>query len=294
MSDLQDLNQALATMGSLTLPAIEDKSSYKYTKRLMNFQNDLNKENWALQNAYNTPKAQMERFASAGLNPNLIYGQSNTAGDVGNVSTSQFHTKGYDQFINLMANAAMADAQLRQIDADIAFKGVQSDNVKANTQLVEKKQLTEEFNQAIMQTEKLLKEAGLEGLVSDNAIKKLEAENWQDKYDLYKTLQKATKEKLEAETKKTAIDNEYIPKRFNFDAVKFNREMKLRENQFEYEKNFLDPVRYSDQSWRKRMYYDRGIEYHQGSQLAPLFNKLERGVSDMIEGFNNLVKKLSF
>lgn len=34
---------------------------------------------WNRQNEYNSPKAQMERFKAAGLNPNLIYGQTNEA-----------------------------------------------------------------------------------------------------------------------------------------------------------------------------------------------------------------------
>ncbi|MEM3753867.1 MAG: hypothetical protein QW778_04690 [Candidatus Micrarchaeaceae archaeon] len=34
-----------------------------------------NEKMWNLQNAYNLPEAQMERFKQAGLNPNLIYGQ---------------------------------------------------------------------------------------------------------------------------------------------------------------------------------------------------------------------------
>lgn len=35
------------------------------------------KEMWHLQNAYNSPEAQMRRFKEAGLNPMLIYGQGN-------------------------------------------------------------------------------------------------------------------------------------------------------------------------------------------------------------------------
>lgn len=34
---------------------------------------------WAMQNEYNSPKAQMQRYRDAGLNPNLIYGQSNVS-----------------------------------------------------------------------------------------------------------------------------------------------------------------------------------------------------------------------
>lgn len=35
-------------------------------------------EMWNLQNQYNTPQAQMQRFIDAGLNPHLIYGQGNS------------------------------------------------------------------------------------------------------------------------------------------------------------------------------------------------------------------------
>lgn len=40
------------------------------------------KEMWNMQNAYNSPQSQMERFKAAGLNPHLIYGQ----GSAGNAS----------------------------------------------------------------------------------------------------------------------------------------------------------------------------------------------------------------
>lgn len=37
-----------------------------------------NEKMWNMQNAYNLPEAQMQRFKDAGLNPNLIYGQGNS------------------------------------------------------------------------------------------------------------------------------------------------------------------------------------------------------------------------
>lgn len=40
---------------------------------------------WNMQNEYNTPEAQMQRFKNAGLNPNLIYGQGNS-GNAGSLS----------------------------------------------------------------------------------------------------------------------------------------------------------------------------------------------------------------
>jgi hypothetical protein len=50
------------------------------------YTNQQNKRNaielWNMQNAYNTPKQQMQRFKEAGLNPNLIYKQSNESAPI--------------------------------------------------------------------------------------------------------------------------------------------------------------------------------------------------------------------
>ena len=46
----------------------------------MSYQQSL--DFWNRQNAYNTPAAQMQRFKAAGLNPHLIYSQSNMAGSI--------------------------------------------------------------------------------------------------------------------------------------------------------------------------------------------------------------------
>lgn len=57
-----------------TIAANKEQSELAYQREL---------EMWNLQNAYNTPAAQMERFKAAGLNPHLIYGQ----GNAGNASS---------------------------------------------------------------------------------------------------------------------------------------------------------------------------------------------------------------
>lgn len=62
--------------------SIRNKKQLGYQKELAAYTNEMNLENWKLQNEYNSPKAQMERFREAGLNPNLIYGQGN-AGNAG-------------------------------------------------------------------------------------------------------------------------------------------------------------------------------------------------------------------
>jgi hypothetical protein len=67
---------------------ISAAQQYRYQKRLMEQQNKYNtqaadiayarmNEMWNKENEYNLPTNQMARFKDAGLNPNLIYGQSN-------------------------------------------------------------------------------------------------------------------------------------------------------------------------------------------------------------------------
>lgn len=60
-----------------------------YMQRDINqFNNEQQWAMWRATNEYNSPAAQMQRYKDAGLNPNLIYGQQNTASPV-QVGTAQ-------------------------------------------------------------------------------------------------------------------------------------------------------------------------------------------------------------
>lgn len=59
------------------------KAQYKYNKLLQDQAFAHNVDMWNRQNEYNTPANQMARLKSAGLNPNLMYGQ----GNVGNAGS---------------------------------------------------------------------------------------------------------------------------------------------------------------------------------------------------------------
>lgn len=50
-------------------------------------------EDFALQNEYNSPTAQMNRFRDAGLNPNLIYGQTNEAAPIRSSETPSWNPR---------------------------------------------------------------------------------------------------------------------------------------------------------------------------------------------------------
>lgn len=81
-------------------------------------QNRLNLQQWARENSYNSPSAQMARYADAGLNPNLIYGQSNTAA----------------QSPTLVGGASMDFAPYGQMSQQSLLLGAQIDNIKADTE----------------------------------------------------------------------------------------------------------------------------------------------------------------
>ena len=65
------------------------KRAYKRSLQTMDHQFALDKKMWDYQNAYNTPKSQMQRLSDAGLNPALMYGQG-TTGNSNSLPQSKF------------------------------------------------------------------------------------------------------------------------------------------------------------------------------------------------------------
>ncbi|WGL31352.1 DNA pilot protein [Dipodfec virus UOA04_Rod_975] len=75
------ISSALGIGGSSLGAGIQNKKSYKYTKKLQDQQNQWNLEMWNKQNEYNSPASQRARLESAGLNPDLMYGQASSTGN---------------------------------------------------------------------------------------------------------------------------------------------------------------------------------------------------------------------
>lgn len=85
--------------------------------------NQKNLEMWHLNNAYNTPAAQMQRYRDAGLNPNLMYQQ----GSVGNSSSAPEYQR---PEVDVDLNQSLS--QLSQYQ-DFKVKQAQVDNIRAQT-----------------------------------------------------------------------------------------------------------------------------------------------------------------
>lgn len=86
---------AAGSAGSAVAQGKLNKKNRQWQEKMYQIQRQDYLENWRMQNEYNTPRAQMQRFKEAGLNPNLIYGQGNNGnandiqlGKPGNPDTS--------------------------------------------------------------------------------------------------------------------------------------------------------------------------------------------------------------
>lgn len=96
--------------------SINADRNYKYWKKQTDYEQKLALENWNRQNEYNAPKSQMQRYAEAGLNPNLIYGQQNTGGSIDLQGSSSVNTESAQRlehigFMNAYENAKQMRAQ---------------------------------------------------------------------------------------------------------------------------------------------------------------------------------------
>lgn len=101
---------AVTALGNYAVQAASNKRQFKFQKEAMSLQDEYNRSLWDYQNAYNTPQQQMERFKAAGLNPHLIYGQSQPAGNAGPIEPATVPTR-------QAATADVPDAMFRYLQA---------------------------------------------------------------------------------------------------------------------------------------------------------------------------------
>lgn len=73
---------------------MSDYSQAAYNYLMKQQEQAYNLELWNLMNQYNSPAAQMQRYQDAGLNPYLIYGQSNATSSPASASAPSFRSSG--------------------------------------------------------------------------------------------------------------------------------------------------------------------------------------------------------
>lgn len=118
MSDAS--NAAIAAASQGTQIAYDVSASRKKNKRMIEF--------WRMQNEYNSPRAQMQRLQEAGLNPNLIYGDSvsGATGRADSIGTPDKPdtdvTSNITAFTDLRHRKAQADLTEQQVTSEMERK----------------------------------------------------------------------------------------------------------------------------------------------------------------------------
>lgn len=102
------------------------------SKKLMDYQNQLNIQNWKMANEYNSPSAQMARYKAAGLNPNLVYGSlgQTAAGNISSPSASGINPR--TNFGSSIANFQIAAQQRKLLQAQEKNTLLNNDQIAAN------------------------------------------------------------------------------------------------------------------------------------------------------------------
>lgn len=131
----------LSTIASAIATGRQNRLAREYADRAYLRERADALSDWERQNAYNSPAAQMQRYKEAGLNPHLIYGQQNTAGDLRSVDMQggQFRTPDFSGiaqaggFFQNMQDYEIKAAQLNNLRADNTVKLEQALLTRAQT-----------------------------------------------------------------------------------------------------------------------------------------------------------------
>lgn len=100
-------------------------------------------EMWNMQNAYNSPTSQMERFREAGLNPNLMYGQGNS----GNASSlPSYQAPKYAQKVDAMKLPMLIDQY-----QNMKIKQAQIDNLQKDVDIKEQDRINKQLQGGALQ-----------------------------------------------------------------------------------------------------------------------------------------------
>lgn len=194
-----------------TIAANKELAEYAYAK---------DQEAWHRQNQYNSPQSQMARLKSAGLNPHLVYGTGTVTGNTSGTMPKYNAPKVDYNYEPVQLPAG----QLGQF-TDTMLRAAQVDNVRANTDNVKAKTITEAFNAGLMEKKVAAQEL-------DNYTK-----------DHYNT---AIAPWISGKVQNEAIASNSLPKQKEAEAQRAQTLNELEKMRFKWEKKGLSP---SDKLW---------------------------------------------
>lgn len=114
------------------------KKQFQYASDLQKQQFDLQQQMFDYTSAYNSPVNAVQRYKVAGLNPNLLTGQTQVAGTTGSIGQGSVGMRQVNSQLD-MASAMQANLQSQKLDAEVNLMNSQTD-------LNKYKALTEWYN----------------------------------------------------------------------------------------------------------------------------------------------------
>lgn len=130
----QSASDSLNNTANIVAQGKTNKKTREWNEKMYGIQRQHALEDWRMQNEYNSPSAQMARFRDAGLNPNLIYGQSNESPAVRSTEAKSWNPTApkseMPPVMDRYFNTQMKEAQINNLKA-------QNDNILAQKNLID-------------------------------------------------------------------------------------------------------------------------------------------------------------
>lgn len=174
------LGSVISSGANITATEMTNKAN----RELAEYQYEQERQMVAEQNAYNSPTQQMARYAEAGLNPNLIYGNGvSSAGNQSTIAKYQAPRMVSPDIGNLAANAmnlVIAGLTAQKIKEDV--KNRQEDNIsKTIRNTYEKAIMQSKINQMLIK-DKVFQQQ-LDNLILKNAMVGFDRVHQQEMYN---------------------------------------------------------------------------------------------------------------
>lgn len=113
---------------------MSSRLNFRQTRNLMSYQNQLNRQNWTMQNEYNTPVNQRSRLIDAGINPILAGSDAqNTAEGISPVGLGTAQPTDLGSALPSAMDAFNAQANLSNTEAETEYKTALAANTEELT-----------------------------------------------------------------------------------------------------------------------------------------------------------------
>lgn len=263
--------QAASTAAGVIAQSNINKKTQKWNEKMYGRQRADSLADWAMQNEYNSPAAQMQRFRDAQLNPNLIYGQTNTADAVRSSQAQSWNPRAPSWDLSAAPSlAAYYDVQLKEAQID----NLRTANTVATQDALLKAAQTAATGQQTATSEfqlSVLKETSLEAAQASIANTQAQTKMTLDNNERQKALTSSNLAeaaerilKLRLEQNNTATEN--VRLRSAIDGL--NKDNQLKELDLQLKRNGIQP---SDNIFLRVL-----TQYLDG-KLPELFDKIKSG-----------------